>query len=298
MGHYKSNLRDLEFNLFEVLDRQDVLGTGPYEDVDVDTARDMLREVGRLAENELADSLLDSDLHPPVFDPADGSVTLPESFKKSYAAYMDGGWGLLDIPGELGGTVIPPSLRWAIAELVLGSNPAVHMYSAGMAFAKVLYYLGTPEQKKLAALVADHQWGATMVLTEPDAGTDVGAGRTRAVQQDDGTWHITGVKRFITSGEHDLTDNIVHFVLARPEGAGPGFAATVEALGNAEQRHWAQIMVDREWGATMVLTEPDAGSDVGAGTTKAFPQADGSWHIEGVKRFITSGEHDLSLIHI
>jgi alkylation response protein AidB-like acyl-CoA dehydrogenase len=222
MGHYKSNLRDLEFNLFEVLDRQDVLGTGPYEDVDVDTAREMLREVGRLAEHELADSLLDSDLHPPVFDPADGSVTLPESFKKSYAAYMDGGWGLLDIPGELGGTVIPPSLRWAIAELVLGSNPAVHMYSAGMAFAKVLYYLGTPEQKKLAALVADRQWGATMVLTEPDAGSDVGAGRTRAVQQDDGTWHITGVKRFITSGEHDLTDNIVHFVLARPEGAGPG----------------------------------------------------------------------------
>jgi len=222
MGHYKSNLRDLEFNLFEVLDRQDVLGTGPYEDVDVDTAREMLREVGRLAEHELADSLLDADLHPPVFDPADGSVTLPESFKKSYAAYMDGGWGLLDIPGELGGTVIPPSLRWALAELVLGANPAVHMYSAGMAFAKVLYYLGTPEQKKLAALVADRQWGATMVLTEPDAGSDVGAGRTRAVQQDDGTWHITGVKRFITSGEHDLTDNIVHFVLARPEGAGPG----------------------------------------------------------------------------
>jgi alkylation response protein AidB-like acyl-CoA dehydrogenase len=222
MGHYKSNLRDLEFNLFEVLGRQEVLGTGPYEDVDVDTAREMLHEMARLAENELAESLQDSDLHPPVFDPADGSVRLPESFKKSYAAYMDGGWGLLDIPGELGGTVIPPSLRWAIAELVLGSNPAVHMYSAGMAFAKVLYYAGTEDQKKLAAHITDKQWGATMVLTEPDAGSDVGAGRTRAVQQPDGTWHITGVKRFITSGEHDLSDNIVHFVLARPEGAGPG----------------------------------------------------------------------------
>ena len=135
---------------------------------------------------------------------------------------MDGGWGLLDIPGELGGTVIPPSLRWAIAELVLGSNPAVHMYSAGMAFAKVLFYAGTEDQKKLAAHITDKQWGATMVLTEPDAGSDVGAGRTRAVQQPDGTWHLTGVKRFITSGEHDLSDNIVHFVLARPEGAGPG----------------------------------------------------------------------------
>jgi alkylation response protein AidB-like acyl-CoA dehydrogenase len=222
MGHYKSNLRDLEFNLFEVLGRQEVLGTGPYEDVDADTAREMLHEMARLAENELAESLQDSDLHPPVFDPADGTVRLPESFKTSYAAYMDGGWGLLDIPGELGGTVIPPSLRWAIAELVLGSNPAVHMYSAGMAFAKVLYYAGTEDQKKLAAHITEKQWGATMVLTEPDAGSDVGAGRTRAVQQPDGTWHITGVKRFITSGEHDLSDNIVHFVLARPEGAGPG----------------------------------------------------------------------------
>ena len=223
MGHYKSNLRDLEFNLFEVLDRQDVLGTGPYEDVDVDTAREMLREVGRLAEHELADSLLDSDLHPPVFDPADA---LGDAARVVQEVLRRPTWTAAGAcstsPGELGGTVIPPSLRWAIAELVLGANPAVHMYSAGMAFAKVLYYLGTPEQKKLAALVADRQWGATMVLTEPDAGSDVGAGRTRAVQQDDGTWHITGVKRFITSGEHDLTDNIVHFVLARPEGAGPG----------------------------------------------------------------------------
>ena len=95
-------------------------------------------------------------------------------------------------PASSGGTVIPPSLRWAIAELVLGANPAVHMYSAGMAFAKVLYYAGTEDQKKLAAHMAEKQWGATMVLTEPDAGSDVGAGRTKAVQQPDGTWHITG----------------------------------------------------------------------------------------------------------
>ena len=136
---------------------------------------------------------------------------------------MDAGWWRLDVPGELGGTVVPPSLRWAVAELVLGANPAVHMYSAGMAFATGPVLRSAPtEQKKLAALMVDRQWGATMVLTEPDAGSDVGAGRTKAVQQPDGTWHINGVKRFITSGEHDLTDNIVHLVLARPEGAGPG----------------------------------------------------------------------------
>jgi alkylation response protein AidB-like acyl-CoA dehydrogenase len=222
MGHYKSNLRDLEFNLFEVFNRQKILGSGPYADVDPDTAREILHEVGRLAENELGESLLDSDRNPPVFDPATGSVAIPASFTKSYKAYLDAEWWRMDVPAELGGTVVPPSLRWAVAELILGSNPAVHMYSAGFAFAKVLYDLGTGDQKKLARHIVDNRWGATMVLTEPDAGSDVGAGRTKAVQQPDGTWHITGVKRFITSAEADFFDNIVHFVLARPEGGGAG----------------------------------------------------------------------------
>jgi len=222
MGHYKSNLRDLEFNLFEVFGRAAVLGQGPYADVDADTAREMLHQVARLAEDELADSLLDSDRNPPVFDPATHSVTIPESFKKSYRAYLDSEFWSVDIPSELGGTVVPPSLKWAMNELVLGANPSVAMYAASFSFAKVLYVLGTEGQKKLAQHLVDGRWGATMVLTEPDAGSDVGAGRTKAVQQPDGTWHITGVKRFITSAEHDLADNIVHFVLARPEGASPG----------------------------------------------------------------------------
>ena len=222
MGHYRSNLRDIEFNLFEVLDRQQVLGTGPYADMDVDTARSILSEMERLASDELAESLLDGDRHPPVFDPATGSVTLPESFKKSYRAYVDGGWPNLDLPAEMGGTPTPPSVRWAVAEMVLGANPAVHMYSSGAAFSHVLWALGTPEQKEWATLCGQRGWGATMVLTEPDAGSDVGAGRTRAEPQDDGSWHIEGVKRFITSAEHDLSDNIFHLVLARPQGAGPG----------------------------------------------------------------------------
>jgi hypothetical protein len=128
----------------------------------------------------------------------------------------------MDIPAELGGTVVPPSLRWAIAELVLGANPAVHLFSAGYSFSKVMYLLGTPDQKRLAQHLVDQGWGGTMVLTEPDAGSDVGAGRASAVQQADGTWHVTGVKRFITSGDADFFDNVVHLVLARPQGAGPG----------------------------------------------------------------------------
>ena len=222
MGHYKSNVRDIEFNLFEVLGRQEVLGRGVYEGVDVDAARDILREVARLAEHELADSLVDSDRHPPVFAPAPSSVTMPGSFAKSFRAYVDGDWGTLDVPAALGGTVIPPTLRWSVAELVCGANPAVHMFAASYSFASLLYHLGTPDQQQLARHIVEHAWHTTMVLTEPDAGSDVGAGRTRAVRQPDGTWHLTGVKRFITSADSDLVDNVVHFVLARPEGAAPG----------------------------------------------------------------------------
>ncbi|GAB97120.1 hypothetical protein BJY21_001506 [Kineosphaera limosa] len=222
MSHYKSNVRDLEFNLFEVLRRDEFLGEGPFADVDADVAREILREVARLAENELGQSLLDSDRNPPVFDPSTNTVTLPESFKQSYKAYIDAGWGMLNVHGELGGTVIPPSLRWSVAELILGANPALYMYTAGFGFATILYELGTPEQKQIARHMIERQWGSTMVLTEPDAGSDVGAGRAKAVQQADGTWHITGVKRFITSAEHDMSENIVHLVLARPEGASGG----------------------------------------------------------------------------
>jgi len=222
MGHYKSNLRDIEFTLFEMLGRDKVLGTGPYADMDVDTARTILSEVERLSSEVLAESLLDSDRHPPVFDPKTHSVTLPESFKASYRAYEDAGYPNLDLPEEMGGTPTPPSVRWAIAEMILGANPAIHMYSSGAAFSHVFWMLGTDEQKKWAQVCADQAWGATMVLTEPDAGSDVGAGRAKAIKQDDGSWHLEGVKRFITSAEHDLSDNIFHLVLARPEGAGPG----------------------------------------------------------------------------
>lgn len=222
MGHYKSNLRDIEFNLFEVLGRESVYGTGPFAEMDVETAKSVLSEISRLAENELAASYEEGDRTPPVFDPETNTAPVPESFRKSYQAYMDAEWWRLGIPEEIGGTPTPRSLLWAFAETILGSNPAVWMYASGPAFAGVLHDEGTEEQKKIGKLMAEQQWGSTMVLTEPDAGSDVGAGRAKAVEQADGTWHIEGVKRFITSGEHDMSENIVHFVLARPEGHGPG----------------------------------------------------------------------------
>jgi alkylation response protein AidB-like acyl-CoA dehydrogenase len=222
MSHYKSNLRDIEFNLFEVLGRQELLGSGPFADVDADTARDMLDEVNRLAVGPVAESFADADRNPPVFDPATGAVTLPESFRKSFRALMDAEWWRLGVAPELGGTVVPRSLAWSVAQLILGANPATWMYANGPTFASILWKIGTPEQQRFAELAIEREWAATMVLTEPDAGSDVGAGRTKAIEQPDGTWHIEGVKRFITVAEQDMTENIFHLVLARPEGAGTG----------------------------------------------------------------------------
>jgi len=222
MSHYRANLKDIEFCLFELLGRDSILGKSIYADLDRETAMGMLEEMKRLTENDLAASFIEGDRVGAILDKTTGDVTLPESFKKSYKAYIDGDWGKIDVPVELGGTRIPPSVRWAIAEMVLGSNPGVHLYSSGFSFSYVAYMLGTDYQKKIAKHMVDRAWGATMMLTEPDAGSDVGAGRSKAVKQSDGTWHITGTKRFITSGDADIYENVIHFVLARPEGHGPG----------------------------------------------------------------------------
>ncbi len=220
MSHYRANVRDLEFNLFEVLDAGDRMGTGPFAEMDAETASGVLHELEQIAVGPVAASFVDSDRHPPVYDPATFSVTLPESFKKSFKTIVDGEWYRLDLPAELGGYGASPSLRWAAAELMLGANPALFMYSGGPNFAAVVHKNGTPEQQAMAETIIAKQWASTMVLTEPDAGSDVGAARTKAVRQPDGTWHLEGVKRFITSAEQDLTDNIIHLVLARPEGPG------------------------------------------------------------------------------
>ncbi len=223
MGHYKSNVRDLEFNLFEVLDLDKALASGSFSDLDGESAREMLTEAAKQAEGALAESFADGDRHPPTFDPDTHVVTIPEPFKKSLRTWQQGEWFRIGLEESVGGVPAPKMLAWAINEFALGANPAAFMYLAGPVFAGILYGIGNEQQKHWATLVVDRNWGATMVLTEPDAGSDVGAGRTKAIAQDDGTWHIEGVKRFITNGDtDDLFENIMHLVLARPEGAGPG----------------------------------------------------------------------------
>ncbi|SFW55164.1 acyl-CoA dehydrogenase [Amycolatopsis australiensis] len=220
MGHYKSNVRDLEFNLFEVLGVQERLGKGVLAESDEETARGVLAELNKLATGPLAESFADADRNPPVYDPKTFSVTIPESFKKSYRQLMEGEWWRLGLTNDLGGFGLPPTVQWAASELILGANAPLFMYMAGPNFAMIVDKNGTEEQKRWARIMIDKGWGATMVLTEPDAGSDVGAGRTKATKQEDGSWHIDGVKRFITSAENDMVENIMHLVLARPEGPG------------------------------------------------------------------------------
>ncbi len=219
MGHYKANLRDIEFNLFEVNrvhDYPESIRSG----LDQDTMGDILNEIERLAREDYSASYVDQDRIPLKLE--DGEVKLPESVKASVRAFKDGGWDRLGLPEEMDGTPAPPSLMWAVTEMLTAANTTVQFYAGGSLFARVLFEEGTEEQKAFARLWMDQGWGGTMILTEPDAGSDVGAGNTKAFDQGDGTWHIEGVKRFITSGEHDAVENIIHLVLARPEGAVPG----------------------------------------------------------------------------
>jgi hypothetical protein len=222
MGHYKPNVRDLEFNLFEVFKVQERMNAGAFgeDGADEDTARSLLAELATQTTGPIGESFVEGDRNPPVFDPATHSVTLSDAVKKSYKALWDGEWYRLGLPAELGGYGIPPTVQWAAAEMILGANPAVFMYLAGPNFASVIHANGTAQQKHWAEVMIERGWGATMVLTEPDAGSDVGAGVTKAFAQPDGSWHIEGVKRFITSGDQDITENIMHLVLARPQGEG------------------------------------------------------------------------------
>lgn len=221
MSHYKGNLRDIAFNLFEVNGLAERLAKSAG-DLDEATVRDVLDEVERLAETQFAASFEAGDRNPPVLDPATHTVTLSPELKASYQAVVDSGFTSVDLPIELGGSGAPAAVRWSIAELLLGANPALYLYLSGYPWSAILWRIGNAQQKRIAELALERGWGATMLLTEPEAGSDVGAGRVKAEPQPDGTWHITGVKRFITSGEHDLTENILHLVLARPVGAKPG----------------------------------------------------------------------------
>jgi alkylation response protein AidB-like acyl-CoA dehydrogenase len=187
MGHYKSNVRDLEFNLFELLDLEKALATGEFGDLDGESVRQMLDEAARQAEGPLAEPFADADRNPPTFDPETHTVTLPESFKTSVRAWQHGEWFRIGLNENIGGVPAPSIVEWAINEFALGAQPAAFMSLAGPIMADILYGIGNEQPRHWASLMTERNWAATMVLTEPDAGSDVGAGTTKAIPQADGT---------------------------------------------------------------------------------------------------------------
>ncbi|MDB4957268.1 MAG: butyryl-CoA dehydrogenase [Myxococcales bacterium] len=249
--HYRPNLRDIFFNLFEVLEIQgSVLGKPPFASMDEATARASLEGFLEVLQATWAPSFAEGDRVGATFD-GKGNVKLPAGYHKALDAYYNGGWNNLELPESLGGFGAPPTVRWAAFELMAGANPSVCFYVLGNVMATIIDSLGTPSQKqRYVKNMVDHHWGATMVLTEPAAGSDVGAGTTRAKHIAGDEYHLEGVKRFITNGDFDHPKNIVHMVLARPEGAGPGTKGLslfivpkfwVEADGSIGQRNGALV---------------------------------------------------------
>jgi alkylation response protein AidB-like acyl-CoA dehydrogenase len=224
-AHYKPNVRDTLFNLFEFLEIQKTsLGKAPFGDLDEATVRQTIETMVPVCEGIMAEAFTEGDRVPLQFDPKTGTVTLSPLMRQAYAAYFETGMNALDLPTHLGGLGAPPTLAWGSFEFVIGSNPAAAFSFLGNVLARIIDSLATDAQKKrFVGPMLEKHWAGTMVLTEPDAGSDVGAARAKARQVKDDVWHLEGVKRFITNGDiGEAAENIIHLVLARPEGAGPG----------------------------------------------------------------------------
>jgi alkylation response protein AidB-like acyl-CoA dehydrogenase len=218
---YRAPLKDIQFALHEVIGPQALAGCPLYADYSLDLADSILSEAGRYAEEVLDPVWQSADREGAHWTP-DG-VTTPKGFKEAYAQLIDGGWTTLNGPTEFGGQSMPSLLCTAVEEILAGANLAFRLcplLSAGAA--EAILEVGTEEQKAtyLPKLVSGH-WTGTMNLTEPQAGSDLALLRSRAVRDGD-HYRIFGQKIFITYGEHDLAENIVHLVLARVEGAPAG----------------------------------------------------------------------------
>jgi alkylation response protein AidB-like acyl-CoA dehydrogenase len=222
INHYKADLRDFYFLLFEQFRLQDVLQQGPFEAWGEDEVRLSLSECYKFVCEVLG----------PLNGPSDaagcrvenGGVKTPEGFHEAWRRLYEAGWKGVGVSPEYGGQGAPTTVQLLVEELLSGANTAFNMYP-GLTYgaAEVIESFGTPEQKEhYLHKMHGGVWGGTMCLTEPQAGSDVGSARTRAERRPDGRYNITGTKIFISAGDHDLTENIVHLVLARIDGAPPG----------------------------------------------------------------------------
>src|SRR6195256_1530701 len=223
MPSYKAPLEDVHFLLNDVfqIDRYDNLPG--FSDASADVREAILAEAAKLSEEVLQPLNRVGDLEG-CTRRDDGSVTTPKGFKEAFKQVAEGGWLGLSAPAEYGGQGLPGTLSQAVNEFQCSANMAFSMYGGlTMGATAALMVHGKPEQKTMFVpkMVAG-EWTGTMNPTEPQCGTDLGLLRTKAVKQADGSYKITGTKIFISAGEHDLADNIIHLVLARIEGAPAG----------------------------------------------------------------------------
>ncbi|MBF5045540.1 acyl-CoA dehydrogenase [Aggregicoccus sp. 17bor-14] len=222
VNHYKSDLRELSFVLLEQFGFGQVAGSAPYEAWGPDEAKAVLQETYRFAREVLGPLNSSGDREGCRVEA--GAVKTPKGFKEAWKGIYEGGFKTLAIDPGHGGQGAPLMLQVLVEELLSGANVAFNMYP-GLSYgaAEVIAEFGTPEQQKLyVERMLNGTWGGTMCLTEPQAGSDVGAAKTTAKKNADGTYSIRGTKIFISGGDHDLAENIIHLVLARIEGAAPG----------------------------------------------------------------------------
>jgi alkylation response protein AidB-like acyl-CoA dehydrogenase len=208
----------------EVAGLDELLDLSVYAHVDRDAIRSVLEEFARLAENEIASGDRVGDVVRTTFDATTGEVSAPEEYRRAYERYVEGGWGALPIPVELGGGGFPTLIATVLQEFFASANLALSLNIVlTLGAIEALLQWGSDEQRALYLnKLSTGEWSGTMNLTEPQAGSDLGEIRTIATPREDGTWRVSGTKIFITWGEHTLSENIIHLVLARTPDAPAG----------------------------------------------------------------------------
>jgi alkylation response protein AidB-like acyl-CoA dehydrogenase len=222
INRYKADLREFQFLLFEQFGLKELLGSAPYEAWGEEEVKSSLAECYRFACEVLGPLNVVGDMQGCKLE--NGNVITPTGFKDAWKKLYEAGWKSVGVPAEHGGAGAPRSLQVLVEEILSGANAAFNMYP-GLAYgaAEVIEQFGTPDQKKkFAEHMFAGKWGGTMCLTEPHAGTDVGSAKTTATRNPDGSYAIRGTKIFISGGDHDLAENVIHLVLARVEGAPAG----------------------------------------------------------------------------
>jgi alkylation response protein AidB-like acyl-CoA dehydrogenase len=224
MADFRPPLRDLAFVLGHLVDMDSLAELDGFGHADLETVLGLLDENGRFVAGEVAPLNRVGDLEASTLDPATSSVRTAPGFKEAYATFVEAGWGGVPFPEAYGGGGFPWVVGIALQELLCTANASFSMAPLLTQGAiELLMHHGSEQQKEVyLRKMVTGEWTATMNLTEPQAGSDVGAVRTKATRQDDGSYRISGTKIFITYGDHDLADNIVHLVLARTPDAPPG----------------------------------------------------------------------------